>query len=91
MTELPESALVPDQNLLQPPPNQFTHKIKAEQPYYYIGPRQAAAPEGTFLAGTKVVLLFHDGGPVCHVADGRGLYVATAFDGLLPMRRPRGK
>ena len=83
-TVLPESALVPGCNLLQPPPNQFTHEIKAEQPYYYTGPHQAAPPEGKFLAGTKVVLLSHDGGPVCHVADGRGLYVATAFDGLRP-------
>ena len=83
---LPESAQVPDRNLLQPPPNQFTHDVLEEQPYYYIGPHQGSPPEGRFAAGTKVVLLRHDGGPVCHVADGRGLYVATAFGGLRPLR-----
>jgi hypothetical protein len=86
MIVLPESAQVPDQNMLQPPPNQFTHEVMEEQPYYYIGPHQASPPEGKFSAGTKVVLLAHDGGSVCHVADGRGLYVATAFGGLRPIR-----
>jgi len=88
---LPESAQVPDRNLLQPPPNQFTHEVKAEQPYYYIGPHQAAPPEGKFPAGTKVVLLTHDGGLVCRVADARGLCVATAFGGLRPLGRRRSK
>lgn len=83
---LPESALLPDRNILQPPPNQFTHEVVAEQSYYYIGPHQTAPPEGNFPAGTKVVLLTHDGGPVCRVADGRGVCVATAFDGLRPLR-----
>ncbi len=84
-TVLPDSAQVPDRNLLQPPPNQFTHEVKAEQPYYYIGPHQAAPPEGTFPAGTKVALISHEGGATCHVADARGLYVVTAFDGLRPL------
>jgi hypothetical protein len=83
---LPDSAQLPGRNLIQPPPNQFTHEVRAEQPYYYDGPHQDAPPEGTFRAGTKVVLLEHDGGPVCRVADGRGLYVATAFDGLRRLR-----
>jgi hypothetical protein len=83
---LPKSALVPDRNLLQPPPNQFTHEVISEQPYYYLDPDQTDAPDGTFPAGTKVLLLFHDGGSVCRVADGQGLYVATAFDGLRPIR-----
>ena len=83
---LPESALVPDRNLLRPAPNQFTHEVVAEQPYYYIGPHQTAPPEGNFPAGTQVVLLTHDGGPVCRVADGRGVCAATAFDGLRRLR-----
>jgi hypothetical protein len=81
-TVLPDSALVPERNLIQPPPNQFTHEIKAEQPYYYIGPQQAAPPDGKFPAGTKVVLISRDDGDVCRVADGQGLYAATAFGGL---------
>ena len=83
---LPASALLPDRNILEPPPNEFTHEVVAEQPYYYVGPHQTAPPEGTFPAGTKVVLLKHDGGSVCRVADGRGVCAATAFDGLRPLR-----
>ncbi len=85
MTVLPKSALVPERNLLQLPPNQCTHAVKAEQPYYYAGPHQTAPPEGNFPAGTKVVVLSRDSGPFCHVADGRGLYVVTEFDGLEPI------
>lgn len=78
---LPDSAQLPDRNVLQPPPNQFTHEVVAEQPYYYMGIDQAAPPEGKFPVGIKVVLLRQDGAE-CWVADGRGLYVATACDGL---------
>ncbi len=81
-TVLPESAMVPDRNILQPPPTQFTHEIIAEQPYYFTSPQQAAPPEGKFPAGTKLLLLSHGKGPMCEVADGQGLRVATAFDGL---------
>jgi hypothetical protein len=83
-TVLPDSAMVPKRNL-QPPPTHFTHEVIAEQPYYYIGPRQADPPEGMFAAGAKVKLLSDDGGPVCHVVDARGLRVATACSGLRPL------
>ena len=82
---LPDSALVPDANRIVPPPNRFTHEVIADQPYYYASPRAGSDPPGTFAAGTKVVLLVHDGGPACRVVDGRGLYVATAFGGLRPL------
>ena len=85
-TVLPESALVPDNKIIELPPNQFTYEVVAEQPYYYNAPDQAAPQEGKFAAGTKVVLLKHDGGAVCQVVDGQGLVVATAFDGLRPCR-----
>ena len=81
---LPDSAMVPERNL-KPPPTQFTHEVIAEQPYYFIGPQQAAPPEGMFAAGTKVKLHAHDGGPVCQVVDARGLCVATACSGLRPL------
>ena len=82
---LPETALVPARNLIQPAPNQFTHDVTKEQPYYFTSPKQTAPAEGNFAAGTKVLLIRHDGGGFCHVADGRGLYVATAFKGLRPI------
>jgi hypothetical protein len=78
---LSDSAQLPDRNVLQPPPNQFTHEVVAEQPYYYMGMDQAAPPQGKFVIGTKLLLLRHDGAE-CWVADDRGLYVATACDGL---------
>jgi hypothetical protein len=82
---LPASAQLPDRNLIVPPPNRFTHEVIVDQPYYYTAPRRRKPPDGEFAAGTKVVLLVHDGGKVCRVADGRGLYVATAFAGLRPL------
>ena len=83
---LPESALVPEQNMVQPPPKQFTHEVVVEQPYYYVGP-QHSTPQGNFPAGTKVAMLAHESGPLCRVADGRGLSVFTAFDGLRVLRQ----
>ena len=82
---LPDSAVVPDRNLLHPSPNQFTHIVTKDQPFYYIAPQQTAPPDGHFVPGTRVVLISHNGGPLCHVADGRGVFVATAFDGLQPI------
>src|SRR5262245_55960204 len=85
---LPASAQVPDRNLIVPPPHRFTHEVTADQSYYYTGPQgAAAAPDGQFPAGTKVVLLAQDGGDYCHVADSRGLYVATASAGLRPLHQ----
>lgn len=78
---LPDSAVIPPRNLLQPPPNRFTHLVRADQPYYYEADASGGAA-GTFMAGTPVLLLSHDGGALCHVADARGLFVATRFDGL---------
>jgi len=84
-TILPESAVIPDENLIRPPPTRFTHEVKAEQSYYYDFPGRASAPDGSFLAGTKVVLMSSSHRHFCQVVDGRGLHVATAFDGLRPI------
>lgn len=79
---LSEHAIVPDKNLISPAPNQFTHELTRRQPFYFTGARQAAAPDGQFPAGTKVVLLVYDGGSYCRVADGQGLYVEIEYDSL---------
>ena len=84
---LPDSALVPKANLLDPPPTHFTHQVARKQPYFYIGPNQDAPPEGSFPAGAKVLLLTHDGGPMCRVADARGVCAMTAFSGLRPLTK----
>ena len=79
---LDESSLIPDKNLISPAPNQFTHEVTRQQPFYFTGARQVAAPDGQFQMGTKVVLLVYDGGSYCRVADGQGLYAEIAYDSL---------
>lgn len=79
---LPEEANVPDENLIAPPPNRFTHRLKKTQPYYFYGAQQAMPPNGEFPVGTKVVLMIFDGGGYCRVVDVQGLYAETEFDGL---------
>ena len=83
---LPTSALIPDRNLRLPAPTQFTHEVIADQPYYYCDPSPTDAPDGTLSAGTKVVLLSHEGGTLCQVVDGQGLSVTTACVGLRPLK-----
>lgn len=85
MVVLSEASLVPDRNLIRPPPNQFTHEVIRPQPYFLDQPQ--GRPEGAFGAGTRVVLMAYDGGPYCRVADGQGLYVNTAYEGLRPLSR----
>jgi len=84
---LTAKALVPGQNLIAPAPNQFTHEVARAQPYYFTGAQPGMAPDGEFSAGAKVVLLLHDGGVYCRVADGRGLYVETEYESLRKLPR----
>lgn len=86
MTVLPASALVPDANLVRPPPTHFTHELASAQPYFYAAPDLNTPPDGAFAAGTKVVLTSSDDGPFCRVIDGRGLHVSTALSGLRPLK-----
>jgi hypothetical protein len=79
---LPESSLVPEGSLISPAPTQFTHELTRAQPFYFKGARKGARPDGELPAGTKVVLMSHDGGARCRVVDGRGLYVETESEGL---------
>jgi hypothetical protein len=81
-TILPESALVPDKNIISPAPNQFTHEVTRTQPFYFGDAGQGGALNGELEAGTRVVLLVDDGSEYCRVADGRGLYVQTECSGL---------
>ncbi len=79
---LPEGSIVPNENLITPPPNQFTHKLTRRVAFYFTGPQQGRPPEGEFSEGTPVVLLVHEGGSDCRVADETGLYVVVEFDSL---------
>ena len=78
---LPDSAQLSERNVLRPPPNQFSHVINGEQPYYFGGVDEAAPAAGYFSAGTKVLLLRQDSSE-CWVANSRGLYVAIPCNGL---------
>lgn len=79
---LPESAVVPDKNIITPAPNQFTHELTRPQPFYFDGAQQGRPSDGELPEGAKVVLLLHDGGSYCRVADERGLYVEIEHDAL---------
>ena len=82
---VPDSALVPPGNQLRPPPNQFTHEVRKQQPYYY-GTKPGKEPDGEFTPGTKVVLMVQDRSKMCRVVDGHGLYVLTACGGLKKLK-----
>lgn len=80
---LPDSALVPDRNVIRPAPNRFTHELTRAAPFYFDGAQQQGRqPNGEFPDGTRVVLLVHHGGTHCRVVDSRGLYVEVEFDAL---------
>jgi hypothetical protein len=83
---LPESAQLPEQNVLRPPPNQFSHIIDGEQPYYFRGVDKGVRPAGYFSSGTRVLLLRHDS-TECWVANCRGLYVAIPCNGMRPLEK----
>jgi hypothetical protein len=79
---LSAAALIPDRNQVLPAPNQFSHMLKSRQPYFYSFAHECKVASGFFAMGTKLLLLFHDGGAMCRVLDAQGLYVSTEFKGL---------
>jgi hypothetical protein len=78
---LGEEALLPERNVVRPPPNRFTHQLTVDEPYRLDRPERSAEPDGVFPAGTRVVLLV-EGPDRCRVVDGRGLYVEVRRDSL---------
>lgn len=81
---LPESAVVPDKNVIKPAPNRFTHELARAAPFYFDGAQQGRPPDGELPAGTKVLLLVHDDDdPYCRVANSRGLYVEIKYESLI--------
>jgi hypothetical protein len=71
---LADEALVPDSNLVRPPPTRFTHELLVDEPYRFDRQRRGREPAGVLPAGTRVVVLV-EGEDHCRVVDGRGLYV----------------
>jgi hypothetical protein len=79
---LPENSIVPDESLIAPPPNQFTHELIRPEPFYFTGPQQGRPPDGELSEGAQVVLMVYDGGAYCRVVDQQGLYVVVAYVSL---------
>jgi hypothetical protein len=79
---LSEQAMIPEQNLITPPPNQFTHELTGVTPFYYSEQGARGTPDGELKGGTQVVLLVYNGGNYCRVADGQGLYVVVEYNRL---------
>lgn len=84
---LPANALVPNENLIWPPPNLFTHVLARVQPYFYGAAADGGPADGELAAGTRVVLLVYEGGSACRVVDGRGLYVEVEYAALRRLKR----
>jgi len=78
MVVLPEQALPPAGNLVEPP-EQLTHVLTQHQPYFYS--LTSTEPAGNFDAGTKVALLGGDGRR-CRVVSEHGLSVFTSCEGV---------
>jgi hypothetical protein len=71
---LGDNALIPPSNLIQPPPNHFTHEVVVDEPFRFGSASGGTEPDGVLLKGTPVVLLV-EGSAHCRVVAGNGLYV----------------
>ncbi len=72
-------SLVPETNLVRPPPDRLTHELVADEPYHLDRPGRGRAPDGVLPAGTPVAV--PDGGDDrsgddrCRVVTATGLAV----------------
>jgi hypothetical protein len=74
---LPGNALVPDKNVLQPPPNQFTHRLRERTPFYFEAGGEGT-PSGYLEKGSRVILMRQgEEQQDCWVGTEQGLYVRT--------------
>jgi hypothetical protein len=83
VVELGDEAVIPDHNLIRPPPNRFTHRVIVDEPYWFDRPHHGDEPDGVFAAGTPVLLLVA-GDDRSRVADAGGLYVQVSTASLGP-------
>jgi hypothetical protein len=83
-TVMPASALTSEPVVVSPPPNRFTHAVRARQPFFTRA-TTTGEPAGVLPAGAKVVLMVRGTGDLARVIDRRGRYVSTSFKGLRPL------
>jgi hypothetical protein len=81
---LAPDALVPAANLVEPPPDHFSHELDRDEPYRF-GTDASASPDGEFQRGTPVLVIADDGHHA-HVIDERGLYVQVRSASLRERR-----
>jgi hypothetical protein len=77
---LGDSALIPAEHLISPPPSRFTHELAIDQPFA-LG---AGQPAGVLRAGTPVAVLA-EGEQTSRVADRNGLSVEVPTASLRPL------
>jgi hypothetical protein len=77
---LPADALVPSANIVDPPPDRFSHELTRDEPYRF-GDDSSASPDGQLRRGTQVLMVSNDGHHA-RVIDERGLYVRVRTDSL---------
>ncbi len=82
---LAADALVPSANVLQPPPDQFSHVLTRDEPYRF-GSDPTASPDGELQRGAPVLVVANDG-LHARVIDKRGLYVQVRSESLRSRRR----
>lgn len=75
------AAVVPERNLIRPPPTHFTHLLTREQAYYFAE-RPGKRADGRWPAGELLLLISDKGSRYWRVADHRGIHAATARQGL---------
>ena len=77
---LAAGALVPAANLVEPPPDHFSHECTRNEPYRYGGD-PSTPPDGELVMGTPVLVVADDGRHA-RVIDEHGLYVQVRSDSL---------
>lgn len=79
---LEDKALIPEKNIIMPPPNLFTHETINNTPFFYSNWQNGKNPDGQFQSGTQVVLLVYNDDDYCRVVDNQGLYVEVEYRNL---------
>lgn len=78
---LPDESLVPEANMVRPPPGRLTHELIEDEPYRFDRPGREGDPDAVLPAGTAVALLEGEG-EHCRVATGDGLSVEVRRSNL---------
>ena len=71
-----KTAMLPDKDM--------THTLTADSPYFTSKPPKDAKPDGTFKAGTKVLVMI-PGAPMSKVTAQDGVVAYTSTDNLQPL------